>query len=324
MQRKTSLRAIARDLNISAMTLYRVLNNAPGVSASMRQRVTGALDKAGILQSVNTRSRKVVLDIQRDPYKSWQAFRLLVKIANLDYEIQFSNHKLDKELFLRKCDEADTVIFFSSPTSRILQEVKQANPDIFRINVFGGKGGDLAVDVDDFYGGQLAANCFYENGHRNLAVATVPIEPTQLNRHKSFIGELSFLAPEGNVYPILFRETWEELGESLISLIREKGVTGVFCTSDHVGYQLQKYLDKKGFSVPDDVSILSYDVPEHYVRKRLYDIDRIEFEKETVIRGVEYHLVNRQVRTSEMSGYYLITPELVQFGSVKNLNEMKK
>lgn len=42
--KKKSIRAIARELNISAMTLYRVLNNAPGVSkknASASDRCTG-------------------------------------------------------------------------------------------------------------------------------------------------------------------------------------------------------------------------------------------------------------------------------------------
>ena len=137
MQRKQiSLRAIAREMKISAMTLYRVLNNAPGVSDSMRQRVISTLDKAGILQSVCKQSQTVIFDIQRDPYKSRRAFHLLAKIASLDYRILFSNHKADKESFLQMCDRADTVIFFSSPSARILQEVKHANPDIFRINVF--------------------------------------------------------------------------------------------------------------------------------------------------------------------------------------------
>jgi LacI family transcriptional regulator len=320
MQRKRiSLRAVARELNISAMTLYRVLNNAPGVSDATRQRVIGVLDKAGILQSVQERPQTVIFDIQRDPYKSRRAFHLLTKIVNLDYKILFSNHKTDKASFLQMCDNADTVVFFSSPTEEILQDVKRANPDIFRINVFGGKGGDLAVDVDDFYGGQLAAKYFYEKGHRNLAVATIPVEPTQLNRHKSFIGELSYLAPDGKVFPLLFRETWEDLGERLLYMIREQGVTGVFCTCDHVGYQLQCYLHKNGISVPDEFSILAYDVPENGVQKRIYDIDRIAFDQDTVIRGVEYHLVNRQIRRTDMSAYYLITPELVALGSVKKI-----
>ncbi len=319
MPKKISLRALAREMNISAMTLYRVLNNTPGVSDSTRARVTKALDKAGILQTVKQKTETILFDIQRDPYKSRQAFRLLIKIANLDYHILFSNHRKDKDEFLRLCDKADTVIFFSSPTPQVLEETFKANPDIFRINVFGGKGGDLAVDVDDFYGGQLAAKYFYEQGHRNLAVATIPVEPTQLNRHKSFIGELSFLSPEGKVYPLYLRDNWENMGEELFRLIRNHGVTGVFCTCDHVGYQMQKYLQKKGIRVPEELSMLSYDIPEPMILDRPYPIDRIVFEKDNVIRCVEYHLINRQIRNFPMSGYYLIAPELVSAGSVKKI-----
>ena len=87
--KKKSIRAIARELNISAMTLYRVLNNAPGVSKKMRQRVIVALDKAGVLQARNQAKQKVVIDVIGDPYMVNLAESLVNKISDLNYEICF-------------------------------------------------------------------------------------------------------------------------------------------------------------------------------------------------------------------------------------------
>ena len=44
---KINMRQLARDLGISIMTLYRVLNNEPTVRPATRKRVIDALNKRG-------------------------------------------------------------------------------------------------------------------------------------------------------------------------------------------------------------------------------------------------------------------------------------
>ena len=44
---RVNIRALARELKVSAMTLYRVLNNAPTVRQATRERVVEALNRHG-------------------------------------------------------------------------------------------------------------------------------------------------------------------------------------------------------------------------------------------------------------------------------------
>ncbi|MBR2425314.1 MAG: LacI family DNA-binding transcriptional regulator, partial [Lentisphaeria bacterium] len=167
--KKKSLRAIARELNISAMTLYRVLNNAPGVSKKMRQQVIVALDKAGVLQARNQAKQKVVIDVIGNPYMINLAESLVNKISDLNYEICFTNHKENRTAFLRQAAEGNSIVFFSSPSQEILRAAKMENPDVFCINVCGSEVGDVIIGMHVYLGGTIAAEYLLQQGHRNIA-----------------------------------------------------------------------------------------------------------------------------------------------------------
>ena len=317
-RKQKSLRSIARSLDISAMTLYRVLNNAPGVLPATRRRVTSALDKAGVLQSRKLR-HTVLFDIQDDLYKKRLADSLLARISDLEHKILIGNHRKSKYEFLKMAGNADTVIFFSSPAQAILDAVRMENPDIFRINVSGGSGGDIIIGVHNFLGGRMAADHLYRNGHRNVAVVTTPVEPTQLDRHKGFVGEMSVCAPKGKVYPVFFRNSWKRLGKRVLRLIQKKKITAVFASADYPGYQLLLYLLDNGIRIPEDVSLLSYDYPEKATEKRPVALDTIGFDQEQIVRMTQYYLLHRQVKDAYVSCHCLIAPELSVQGSVKNI-----
>ena len=315
-----SMRAIAQGLNVSVMTLYRVINNAPCVSQTTRKRVIAALDSEGILEARSNTRSTLLIDVQDSFYRRRFAKSLLDKIGNRDYRILTSNHRKSRYHFLKMTGEADTVIFFSSPSSEIVQAAKKENPDIFCINVSGGNDGDIIIGINNYLGGSMAAKYLYSKGHRRIAVATTPIEPTQLDRHKGFIGEMSLL-PHGKAHALFFTNSWKRLGKSVIRLIRDKGITALFVTCDHTGFQLLHYLLNNGIRIPEDLSLLSYDTPEEVVSKRPMELDTVTFDEEQIIRLVQYYLNNRRISNSCISCHCLIAPEVKEFGSVKYLTE---
>ena len=60
-------RQLARDLGISVMPLYRVLNNEPTVRPATRKRVIDALNKRGYYANQET-ARKIVVDFSNNHY----------------------------------------------------------------------------------------------------------------------------------------------------------------------------------------------------------------------------------------------------------------
>lgn len=62
---KINMRQLARELGISIMTLYRVLNNEPTVRPATRKRVIDALNKRGYYANQET-ARKIVVDFSNN------------------------------------------------------------------------------------------------------------------------------------------------------------------------------------------------------------------------------------------------------------------
>lgn len=313
------MRAIAEELHISAMTLYRVINNAPGVSQATRKRVVAALDKAGVFQSSRNTPQKVVLDIQNDPYKKHLAFSLLDKIPDQNYDIAIADHRNSKSAFLRMIADAQTVIFFSSPAPEIVKEVKEENPDIFCINVSGGSEGDIVIGMHNFLGGRIAAEHLYNNGHRKIALATIPVEPTQLDRHKSFVGEMSVLAPKSKVYAVFLRSNWKTLNRQVLHLIRNKGVTAIFTTCGFTAYMLQKFLLENGVRIPEQVSLLSYDFTAELTAAAPFELDTIGVDLDQIVRMTAYYLRHRPVKDMPIAYQCYVVPELQVHGSVRSI-----
>ena len=320
--KKKSLRAIARDLNISVMTLYRVLNNAPGVSKKMRQQVIVALDKAGVLQARNQAKQKVVIDVIKEPYRINLAESLVNKISDLNYEICFTNHKENRTAFLRQATEGNSIVFFSSPSQEILRAAKMENPDVFCINVCGSEVGDVIIGMHDYLGGTIAAEYLLQCGHRNIAVASIPIEPTQLNRHKSFMGELISFKKANKICELFYKGKDDIFAEEAIQLIREQKITAFFCTCDYLAFICSSELIKRGLRIPEDISVLSYDFPFGHIHRPL-NLDTIGIDLDQMVRMAEYYLHLRPVGNMNISCHCLIAPELKIYGSVRKITEQE-
>ena len=133
---KINMRQLARDLGISVMTLYRVLNNEPTVRPATRKRVIDALNKRGYYANQET-ARKIVVDFSNNHYLLFFGTILLQQLSNDGFTIIATNHREKRIAFLDAIADAETVVYCSEPDENVVAEVKKANPNIFSISMFG-------------------------------------------------------------------------------------------------------------------------------------------------------------------------------------------
>ena len=62
---RVNFRKIAEELNVSHMTLYRVINNVQEVKESTRTRVIEALNRHGYYRNERVKPQTVVIDVDR-------------------------------------------------------------------------------------------------------------------------------------------------------------------------------------------------------------------------------------------------------------------
>ena len=153
---------IARELGISVMTIYRVINNAPHVSEKMRAAVISRLNSYGFF------SRR--------------------KLQKLFPNTTESDHRKNSEEFFNAAASADTIVFCSNPSDAVIRKIKAENPELYTITLTTESCADVTITPDNkmmamalwgtfFYGG---------NGISRLAAGWCSSSPA-LGQYSLFI-----------------------------------------------------------------------------------------------------------------------------------------
>ncbi len=312
---------IAHEVGVSVRTLYRVMNNQGAVSAATRNKVEAALNRHGYLCAGQKESQTILFDIIRNPFIERVGILLMQRLSLRDFRCVLSNHQDQKERFLEAAAQADTVVMCSFPSDQLLEEVRQINADCLIVNLFGGSGGDVAIDPDDCLGGQLAARHLFRHGHRHVGVFTTLDQPNHAERYKSFFAEMMFLDPNSKVelhelVPNTRAEDfWEHYFQKNATL-----PTGFFCPLGGNADYLPHCAAKFGLRIPEHFSLVGYNRPEERnFHRPLHSYDTVAFDVEQLAAWGEYYILNRPMLKDRTEIHTLLRPKLEIHGSVRTI-----
>ena len=165
------LRQFAQEQGISAMTLYRILNNEPNVRAATRKRIAEALSARGCYAYQPPETRKIVLDFSSNNYLLFFGNQLMQQLANMGFSVIVTNHRRNSIAFFDAAAEVSIVVFCSEPDEKTVAEMRKANPHVFALSMFGNaRNVDVLFSCNDAVGTRLAASHLYRLGHRKHIV----------------------------------------------------------------------------------------------------------------------------------------------------------
>lgn len=101
-----NLSELAKELGISSMTLYRVMNNEPAVRPSTKKRVIEALNKKGYNAYQGQTGGKVVFDFSHNNYLLYFGAQLMQRLSDNRFSIVLTNHRERRIAFLDAAAEA--------------------------------------------------------------------------------------------------------------------------------------------------------------------------------------------------------------------------
>ena len=313
---------IADEAGVSVRTLYRVMNNQGAVSSATRCKVVTALNRYGYLCSGQKEAQTILFDIVHNSFIERVGILLMQRLSLRNFHCVLSNHIEQKEHFLNAVSQVNIVVTCSFPTEALLQEIRITNPTCTIINIFGGGGGDVAIDSDDYLGGQLAARHLFANGHRHVGIFSSFDQPHHIERYKSFLGQMLFLDPSCKVE---FHEFFPETnpGDFWMNYFRanKQLPSGFFCPRGGLADFLPYCLEKLKLKIPEDISLIGYNRPEerNYIRP-LQPFDSVVFDIEQLTAWGEYYILNRPMVTNQVCIHSLLQPILEIKGSVRNIN----
>lgn len=319
-----NLSELAKELGISSMTLYRVMNNEPAVRPSTKKRVIEALNKKGYNAYQGQTGGKVVFDFSHNNYLLYFGAQLMQRLSDNRFSIVLTNHRERRIAFLDAAAEAEVVVFCSEPDESIVAEMRKQNPQIYSISLFGyARNVDVILRSNDALGGAQAAHHLHALGHRkHVAVHHHWNHSDAERRIFYFAAEMKRLDPDCRI-DVLRSFPEQELCQTCQEyFIRNREPpSAIFFVMDSGA---QEFCNAVRPFLPDEmkrIGILSYGVYEKISAKDMVsaNIDRIDFSAEDILRWITYLVTNRPMLGCDGSMEMMAETKLYVAGSVPDL-----
>ena len=322
---KLNFKALATSLGISRMTIYRVLNNAPGVRRTTRSRVIEALNRYGQRSYATQRKTKVLFDFCTHPYLTYYGELLMRHLSRLHFNCTVTDHRRNQRDFLNAAGDCEIAVFASIPDAEVIELARRENPDLYTINISTRSDADVTVSPDNTRGGELAADHFFAMGHRHVAVHLCERHPNRFERWSAFFARMKMHDPECRIDAVTeaANERTSEVLKSYFENVDEMPTGIFFLAGEYAENYLMDFL-----SQADDrfrnLSIATFDHPWDLEFRHLhYDFDRIEFSSRDLIEWAEYYIINRPLMKKRSPIRTCINVNMVVTGSVKPIGGEK-
>ncbi len=272
-----TLKDIAERAGVSMMTVSRVMNGNQGkVSEKTAAKIRSLAEEMNYIpnssaRSLAAKSSKIIAVILRDssiynpladPYSSTLLGYITKEVQKRGYYVMihlvqdFSNITFN----LRSWNAAGAV--FLGVFDDEIRHIQHSNhiPLVFT-DSYSNVRQLINVGIDDYKGGELAAEHFYKKGHRRLAFAG-PFTKTGgviSRRCQGFCDTLTSMEVPVTPNHIYDLETMrpEDIIDSILN--DPKPPTGIFAFSDEFAMELYSAAGKKGLFIPDRLSVIGFD-----------------------------------------------------------------
>lgn len=275
---RLKLEDIGRMAGVSRSTVSRVVNGESSVRPEVRKRVedvireTGYTPNAAARSLVSNRSGLIGLVIPsrvhslfEDPYfaRLIQGVTLAGNQAGVTVSLfLFSSEEEERELYPRvvKPGFLDGVIITATRmgdplvaglADRELPLVMVGRPDLASVSY---------VDVDNVGGARMAAQHLVDVGAERIGVIGAPLNTTAgRDRFDGFVAGLRAAGVDLDPELHVIGDFSERGGQLAMGALLERGVDGVFASSDSMALGALRAARERRVAVPDDVALIGFD-----------------------------------------------------------------
>jgi LacI family transcriptional regulator len=268
---------VAREANVSMATVSRVVNGNPNVKPATRKKVLEVIERLGYrpnavargLASKKTTTVGVIIpDISSTFFA--ELARGIEDIATMyKYNIILSNsdQNKDKELHLLNTmlgKQVDGIVFMGGNiTAEHVVEFEKSPVPIVLAGSIEESEKIPSVNINYEQAAYDAVQTFIEKGHKEIGIAIGPLhEP--INEAKKLAGYKRALSEAGIEYKeelVAEGDYTYDSGIEAFEKLMEASVkpTAIFAGSDEMALGVVHGAEDKGFSVPNDVEVISSD-----------------------------------------------------------------
>lgn len=273
MEKKVRMADIAERLGISIVSVSKGLAGKDGVSEEMRTKILAAAEEMGYTVPQNRQAEKTssgnIGILVADRFIADNAFypalyrQVLMRCNEGGYSAMMEIVSPEAEA---KCtmptfvqgNKVDGIIFMGELRRPYLKTVMQSGLPFILLDFYDEELEADSVTSDNVAGGFRVTNAILQAGRREIAfVGSVFATSSIMDR---YLGYVKALMREG----IPLRPDWrledrDVNGRFIPVELPEQMPKAFVCNCDEVAYNLVEQLKRKGYRVPEDISVTGYD-----------------------------------------------------------------
>lgn len=339
MAKAVKLSDIAKQVNVSTVTVSKALSGQKGVSEEMRARIKEIADELGYKQPSAYRreieeAKKnrgynlgvLIADYYLGKYESfysqmYQQFATRAGSKGCFCLLELVSAEQEKTIatpMMVRDGRVDGIVVIGRLSDSYLDMLRASNVPVVGLDFYTNDPTFDSVTSDGFSGGFRMTNYLFERGHSRIAyVGTLGTTPSIVDR---YMGYLKSISEHGQQV----RQDWiiEDRDKETMVLDAEKYIvlpdempTAFVCNSDQTAGCLINKLEQRGYKVPEDVSVVGYDnfLPPGIsdVRITTYEVDMKEMAKKAVSM-----ITHKIAGESYKAGTYIVGGRIVEKESV--------
>lgn len=340
MNTKVTMKDIAEKLGVSSVTISKALNDKDGVSEELKEKIKRVADEMGYRYNTMAKSMKEGLsynigvivserfigdDVQSfylnffsKISKCLESFNYYGILHNLSYEDE-------KNLILPRIyneNRVDGIIILGQLKSDYIDLLKNIDIPIVFLDFYDSHMEVDTIITDNYYGAYEITNYLINNGHKKIAFvgniySTSSIQDRFLGYCKALLEnriELDFN---------YFVNDRNEDGKYIDFQLPKDLPTAFVCNNDQVAYHLINFLQKSGFHIPEDFSVVGFD-NDIYAQISNPKLTTVEVDMDTMARTATKILVDRIKKSRKSVNRIQVPGKIIVRDSVKDISTDEK
>lgn len=319
---------VAREANVSMVTVSRVVNGNPNVKPTTRKKVLEAIERLGYrpnavargLASKKTTTVGVVIPDVSSTFYSELA-RGIEDIATMyKYNIILSNSDQNKEKELHLLNtllgkQVDGIVFMSGNiTEEHVEEFKRSPVPIVLASTFDENNELPSVNINYEQAAYDAVKFLIDKGHKHIAYVSGPMEEP-VNKVKKLKGYIRALEEAGIKYDEQFvvegdysYESGIEAFDKVLELSPKP--TAIFVGTDEMALGVIHAAQDKGYEIPKDFDVIGFDNTRlaTMVRPRLTTVVQPSYD----IGAVAMRLLTKLMNKEEVDNHIVELPHRIE------------
>lgn len=332
MGAKVTMQTIADRLGITKVSVSKALNNQPGISEQLRNRIINEADGLGYVKHKNSKKNLVVKKLgmivpkrfffENENFYTSIYYYMLKECTNMQIELILSVLGTTDENnnifpFVLEKNNIDGLFLCGEVNDSYFNFVSGLDISIVAIDFYKFKMNMDCVIVDNFYASYLAANYLIENGHRDIGF--IGNSYTTSSVTDRYFGYLKALNQNG----LQYRKEWvlqnkDKNGFDYDYNLPEHLPTAFICHCDEAARDLVLKLHKNGIQVPEEVSVIGFDNTKFGINCEP-QITTVEINKEQIAKEVLKQMLWRLKNISEQPRRVMLETKIVERSSVKKI-----